>query len=188
MSCEIAKEFGGLCWCARCWAMTETFKEFWFAELERKVREKFPVAKNTSRIYWITINPKDEATLETFLKKLEKVVTKKWIQTYYYNIEQRGESMETAGKGLHSHMLIIPSSSKRKSEVHREFYSTFKDIVGNKLHVNVQDFPDEYKLDKIEYLKGNKWDNDKQTKIATDNYFRDKNKLLMIYTNEVTEC
>ncbi|AXH77931.1 MAG: putative replication initiation protein [Cressdnaviricota sp.] len=183
MSCETAKLNGGYCWCPKCWVPSPEFTEFWLNELERKIREKYPVAKITPKVYWITINPKPDTKLDVFLKLLEKSINKKWIDKYYYNIEQRGETLENIGTGLHSHMLIVPSSHKRKSEVHREFHSTFKAIVGNKLHVHIQDFPDNIIQDKLDYLNGLKWDGEKQTKINMDINFRLNNKLNIIYTN-----
>lgn len=159
--------------------MEKEYDEFF----DRVVRPRLSKKPKKENLIWVTINPAPTTKLGDFLGKLEKASTKAWIKTYWYNIEQRGETLETAGSGLHSHFLIISKNYKRISQVRDEFYNTFKSLIGNKKHVCVKSYPLSMLQDKIDYLEGKKWDDDKQTKIAVDNYFREKNKLPLLYNN-----
>lgn len=159
--------------------MTKEYDEFF----DKFIRPRLITGKKES-IFWITINPKSDVKLNEFLIKLKKASTKAWIDQFYYNIEQRGETIEEAGKGLHSHFLIKAKTYKKISHARDEFYNTFKNMVGNPKHVDVKSYPLSMMQDKLDYLQGKKWDDEKQTKVAVDNYFREKNKLLLLYTNE----
>lgn len=160
--------------------MEKEYDEF-FDKVVRPRLSKKP--KKLENLFWVTVNPKPEVKLDDFLSKLSKASSKVWIKNWYYNIEQRGETLENAGQGLHSHFLIIPNKYKRISQVRDEFRSTFKGMIGNPRCIDVKSYPLNLFQDKLDYLEGKKWDDDKQTKIAVDNYFREKNKLLLLYKN-----
>lgn len=136
--------------------------------------------------YFITFNFKPDTSLNTIQKLISNVTRKKWMRNYYYNYEQRGESMSELGKGIHVH-LIVKDLPKRMSEVCRECYNTVKNYVGNKKHVNIKLTKDEFVQDKIDYIKGIKWDSEKDLKIKFDKIFREKNNLELYYSDASEE-
>lgn len=103
------------------------------------------------KIYLITINPREDIIEPEFIERIKKSVKKKWITYYKWCIEWRDKA-----EGMHCHILVH-SNGKRISECRREFYNTFKHMVGNKLHVNIRygTRPDSYSQ-YIEGIKGGK--------------------------------
>lgn len=82
----------------------------------------------------ITVNPKEGMCLTAFHKQIRKSVKKIFIAKSMYCFEWRN-----IDEGLHCHIKIW--LKKRKKEVYnikREFYNTFKHLVGNKQHVNAR--------------------------------------------------
>lgn len=135
--------------------------------------------------YWITFNPKSDITLEQLMKFTDKLLSKKWITDAIYSYEQRGETLEECGKGLHMHILIVRNNFKT-THAKREIYNTFKSYTGMSKDIFVNKcfkaIPYSWGQDKIEYLKGNKWDSEKDAKIKIDAEFRQKNNLNIYYT------
>ncbi len=80
----------------------------------------------------ITVNPKDDTPVYMLSKKIIKCISKKWIRTAIYCHEWRNEK-----EGLHCH-IGCEIDDKNPSEINRECYNTFKNMVGNKRHVNVK--------------------------------------------------
>lgn len=147
--------------------------EKWYQEYKKDDGTKF---------LFITLNFKPNMELETIKKLMDNIVAKKWVSRYYYSIEQRGNTKETAGEGLHVH-LILTNVNKPMSQIHKETYNTVKNYVGNKLHVDVKTYPTKFLDEKLQYIQGLKWDSDKKEKTEMDKYFRLKNNLEMMYTN-----
>lgn len=90
-------------------------------------------ADKDTKIYMVTINPKDGTEIEVFMKKLLKASKKKYIKEYMYAIEWRDEF-----NGMHAHMRFSMNKKKKPSEIRREFYNTFKSMVGNRKHIDVK--------------------------------------------------
>lgn len=136
--------------------------------------------KNNCNHYFITISLPHITDIEALVRIMERVVMKKWIQnnTWYYTYEQRGETEETCGEGLHIHLLIL--KNKRKSQVIREISNTFK-IAKNYVDVREGKTEQSYNT-RLEYLKGKKIDS-KLDRVYIDRLFRQKKNLLDIYTN-----
>lgn len=110
--------------------------------------------QNLERIYLITINPQEGTDLDLFVKKIKKCCNKKWVDNWMYCIEWRD-----CWKGMHCHIRLQLNKGKKPSEVRRETYNTFKNMVGNPQHVNVK-----YGVRNdafIEYIKGIKDGKDK---------------------------
>lgn len=136
--------------------------------------------------FFVTISLPPDSNLEEIKKVMERIVMKKWIQNqkWYYVFEQRGETMETAGDGLHIHLLIL-KNKKRKSQCLREIASTFK-ISKNFVDVREGNTEELY-VKRLNYLKGDK--NDKKLmKVKIDLLFRQNNNLRDIYTNGSLSC
>jgi len=135
--------------------------------------------------YWITFNPKPDITLEQLRKFTDKLLSKKWITDAIYSYEQRGETLEDCGKGIHMHILIHRNNFKT-THAKREIYNTFKSYTGISKDIFDKNcfkaIPYSWGEDKVEYLKGNKWDSEKDSKIKIDAEFRQKNNLSIYYT------
>jgi len=132
--------------------------------------------------YWITINPKPEASLQRFIALLNNFVKRKPVLDYVYNIEQRGETESDNGKGFHSHLLIKWVKAQNKY-VKQFCVSTFKSVVGypSEQIINIRRISPDIYNDKLAYLNGLKWDPDKDAKIVQDIIFRKKNNILELY-------
>ena len=83
---------------------------------QRRIDKLLKKSKQTDLIkewYFLTINPAPNINLTDFHKTIEKAVSKVWITTYLYVIEQRGENIEELGKGFHTHIIL---AKKKKHE------------------------------------------------------------------------
>lgn len=135
--------------------------------------------------FFITVNPKEGTELTRFIDKLNKFSIRKFIRYYYYNIEQRGESEDQLGKGIHSHILI--NTLLKKSKVTQYLQESFVNFVGNVRNIhqlNIILIPQSWVEDKKEYIKGNKWDEGKESKLDMDKIFRQKNNLNIYYSTQ----
>ncbi len=81
----------------------------------------------------LTVNPIKEIGEEELLKKSLKCAKKCWIKHAEWCLEWRNEA-----EGLHMHMAIEIEAMKKPSEMRRECYNTFKNLVGNPQHVNMK--------------------------------------------------
>jgi uncharacterized protein YqgV (UPF0045/DUF77 family) len=120
---------------------------------------------------------------EMALKKLHKFLEKAFIKQYVYTIEQRGETDEEIGKGLHFHILVEQNArdlSTFKTGVKNSFNKicdvSNREILCFKPKVDEQAFKDCYR-----YLHGIKVDEEKQQRIEIDKKFREKNDFQKIY-------
>jgi len=104
----------------------------------------------------VTINPKSDI-FPPFEKAVNKALKKKFIKTALYNYEWRNDNV-----GLHVHMLITLTKPKKRSEIRREFYNTFKYLVGGELHIHVIMTNDHINMKA--YIAGTKNNRPKQNK------------------------
>jgi len=132
------------------------------------------------QLTWVTINPKEGTSPATVLKLCDNIVKKTWIKKAWYTLEQRGKTSTEMGKGIHIHMLLT-EHSKPKSHIHREILNTVKNYVGNSMHVKVQDYPHTFLEDKLDYIFGKKWDEEKNLSIEVDKIWRAENNLENYY-------
>lgn len=139
------------------------------------------INKRPLSLYFMTINFKPDINSDVIQKVLSRLADRTIISKYSYSIEQRGSDDSTRGTGLHSHWLV--HTSKPLSEFKRDCLSTLGKYLGNSRHLDIRKYPLEYESDKIQYLKGNKWDPDKESKVVQDRLFRLENNLDDIYTN-----
>lgn len=102
---------------------------------------------------WITVNPKKGVTLDELQKKVQKMYSKKWIQSYMY-VYEIGE------KGNHhSHGLI--KTAQRRDKVKAQLANSVKDIttVTNEHCFCIRFLTDLAVVqDKIWYMTGEKQD------------------------------
>lgn len=138
---------------------------------------------NTFNYYWVTINPKPDITLDKFITYIEKVVNRRMINKCVYSFEQRGETEQTAGNGLHCHLLCETKVSYNNNIFAQRIRQLFVEHVGNiNTHVHIIKIPSDWKDDKIEYIRGLKWDPDKEQKINIDRIWRMEKGLQPYYS------
>lgn len=138
--------------------------------------------KKLEQIAWVTINPDEtKCSLLRFVGAMEKFTSRSCCIDPVYTYEQRGETEAELGKGFHSHLLFTKDSKVSPSEYKRNLESTFKDCVGNSKHIWIQYFPKSYHSDKLLYLQGKKWDEEKDVKIDMDILWRDLQDMKSIY-------
>lgn len=143
------------------------------------IRSQIKTDTRPMKLYWVTVNPKDDVTLETFIKRVEKYTQRKMVHAFNYAFEQRGKNMDEVGKGMHVHILI--KSQDKKAWFKRSTISSFTAIVGNDQAIDIKQYPMEYEVEKIEYLKGNKWDDEKIESITINKIWRERKKLKTYY-------
>lgn len=134
--------------------------------------------------YFITVNPKPDVKLDLFLKLLGNFVKRKPVVDYSYVIEQRGETEADAGVGFHAHLLVSWNRNMTK-KVRQYAGETFKRVIGsnNNNIININKIPKEFWNDKLDYMNGLKWDEEKESKLKIDKIFREQNNILHIYKN-----
>ena len=117
------------------------------------------------------------------MKKLHKFLEKSFVKQYVYSIEQRGETEEEMGKGLHFHILVEQNArdlSTFKTGVKNSFNKicdvSNREILCFKPKVDTQAFKDCYR-----YIHGVKVDEEKHNRIEIDNKFREKNDFQKVY-------
>lgn len=131
----------------------------------------------TTEYIFITINPKESITFETFQEfisgKKQNLLSKKWIKDYIYCYEQRSE-IENDYKGYHLHM-VLKRNGKKMYDIRKEFKSTLKSImnVDNPACLNFRNISDEPDLiRRIKYITDFKADAEKHKKQYNDVHFR----------------
>lgn len=140
------------------------------------------VKKEYSHLF-ITVNPPPTLSLNDFLNQIDKTMTKNWIDSYVYVIEQRGENENDIGKGVHTHILLKLTKHKKQSEITREIKNTWKKVldVDNYHILNIKYIDDLEQKRKQNYILGTKTESVKHLKQAYDIIFRKNNKLQKYY-------
>lgn len=135
--------------------------------------------EKTTPYIWLCVNPNPTVLLSEFNKTINKMITKKWLQSYVYVLEQRGQIEEEIGKGFHLHAIIKRPDDKKLSHCIRELSNTFKTICDvSNYHFFQTKFIDEAEKDrKMEYILGQKEytdDNRKDLKQQMDKIWRER--------------
>lgn len=161
-----------------CYSMDEV----WLEVIRLMEKQNRNIKTNTNKYYWITINPKDDITLTDFISQVNKVVNMKIFNKCIFSFEQRGETTDTMGTGLHCHILACNdkySVSNFCSNTRKHFIK----FVGNiNTHVWIVKIPEEWKNEKIDYIRGLKWDPEKDQKIIIDREWRREHQIEPYYT------
>lgn len=98
-------------------------------DIEQYVQQR---QKRRYKYIMITVNPMEDIPWHELDKKVKKCIKKKWIKNATYCYEWRNKML-----GLHTH-IRCEITDKNPCEINREVYNTFKNLVGNKLHVNIK--------------------------------------------------
>lgn len=134
--------------------------------------------KSNEFIYFVTVNPKPEVTLQQMISVMDK--PRKIYSNGYYTFEQRGTTEEDSGKGVHMHLITDINNSNRKDFL-RELYRIWKPYVGSKASIDVKKYPANFKQEKIDYMKGKKWAESKLDSVKINIKWRTENGIQDIY-------
>jgi len=141
---------------------------------------------------FITISPPSTVSLNESHSVFKKFIKKTNFKEYLYVIEQRGESDDDVGRGIHYHALVR-TSYDRFSALRRDTHNTFKNIINLddekiRKHINeiinfknCRDMTDV--KNRIEYMTGIKKPVSKQIRQKYDTIFRNNNNLQSYYGN-----
>lgn len=150
------------------------------ARKEEAYREAIGQKESGESIYFVTVNPKDDVSLEDLVKHTEKYTAQKHVTSADWVYEQRGSAEEQAGTGKHVHMLVTTKTCK--SDFIKRTQGKFKALVGNERHVHISHVKPEWVADKRKYMQGEKTGDGKDVKVQIDKVWREKNNLLPYYT------
>lgn len=152
------------------------------------------IGKNDNANYfWITINPQLDITLEEFKKVIEKYILRTFIKSYIYVYEQRASenNNKSLGEGLHCHLLIERDMAANVSpyDIQKRTRIAFKNVCNseNKSILYFKQMPEEYIIDKFNYITNKNLDEehkDKEEKQEYDKKFREKNDLKEYYASK----
>lgn len=133
--------------------------------------------------YWITINPKPEITMEKFFQIINKITNLKIFRKCIFSFEQRGETEQTIGSGLHCHILGCAGNGYSHSHFCSRIRNYFTEFVGNiSTHVWIVKIPEDWIEEKVQYIRGLKWDPEKEQKINMDRIWRMEKGIHPYYT------
>lgn len=95
----------------------------------KKIAEEEGLTNRHNRTYFITIRP-DETKISfiEFYKDIQKLVNRKCFINFKLSFEQKGNTMETMGKGFHVH-IIAHMTYRSKGEVLEKLYNSVKNYV-----------------------------------------------------------
>lgn len=130
------------------------------------------------KIFWITINPPSNIDVRKFINRVHSSTECPYMPNMRYTFEQRGETLDEMGKGLHVHILVDKKPKYSPKNIINNLSSFFK---LDKPSIDVRVYPAHFRQDKIEYLSGNKDDKSKNLKLEIDKKFRAHYSLNTIY-------
>lgn len=146
----------------------DAYEEVVMADLRTRVKNTRNIA---ARGWWwitFTINASLFSTSDEYLprlmKKVDKANSKKCVGRSMWSYELTKEGVP------HCHYLLELSEKEliSKDKLFKGFQNTFKDVG----YVKIKNCPPEWVKDKVLYLKGEKWDEDKDEMVAIDRDWR----------------
>lgn len=148
-------------------------------ELELKAKQREVVSPQ--RCMFITVNPKENVDLATFLTVLHKYANRAMFSRVLYTVEQRGTIEEgNLGKGFHAHLLCCRANGYPPNKIKKHTFSTFKHLVGSEASI---DFGGRYCIvaNREKYIVGAKKDPNKHAKQEGDKKWRLDNSIEPYY-------
>lgn len=132
----------------------------------------------SEKFFWITINPKEDITLPQLIKVQQKMIKKKWIQTYAYVYET------TVNKHIHTHTLL--RSDYEPARARKEIANTIKDICNVAIPACFKFVivDEDQAREKLAYMLGKK-KKGKMESVELTKKWREENLLKEIYSSEV---
>jgi len=152
-----------------------------FRQIKKDIND---VQDNTNYIF-LNVNPAPNHSLLSFQQLIEKSLKKKWIKSYMYVLEQRGENQEELGKGFHTHMIIEKDDTKQYTQAIKEMGRTFSKVCDtSNYHLFNGSKIKDIDMDKRRnYIIGRKADPSKWLKQDMDIPWRNENFLKSYYGN-----
>ena len=138
--------------------------------------------KTSTFALFITISPPKDKDLQYLQNIIQKILKKKWVTDYVYNIEYY-----TDNPHLHSHMMLR-LEDKPCHAGSKEIKQTCL-LENYKANVKVVYVKDQtHYTNVMHYIMGDKVDEDKLKFVKEDDEWRKKNNLQKYYTNINSEC
>ncbi len=166
--------------------LQDNIPQFEYDEMELLLEKQKELKKQNDPKYaaFITINP-EKSRLGDFnelSKRVEKCLSKHWVQEYAYCYEQRSDNADDL-YGLHAHILL--TRHIKPSHLERGVRSAFKAIVGiPDKHIDIQYKKKDWINDKLEYMLGKKTGEGKEEKVEIDKIFRETLGIEDIYYSQ----
>jgi len=136
-------------------------------------------AVSKTQTYFVTVNPKDDVELSTFVSDVSKYVDQKHVVSAEYVFEQRGSVEVDAGQGMHVHALVTTSTNQ--ADFKKRTHAKFARLCGNEKHIHISPVRPEWMEDKREYMRGKKNGEGKDVKVGIDQIWRLREKLEPYY-------
>lgn len=148
------------------------------------IRTHVTVRPETKDYIFTTINPPPSLDLPQFLKTIDKMVAKPWVDSYIYVIEQRGLPDINIGYGFHTHILLHLNRHVKPSIINRELKNTWRTKLDvENFHIlNIKHIDDKEQKKVQNYMLNWKDDESKHPKQYGDDIFRKDNSLPRYYT------
>jgi len=122
-------------------------------------------------------DPEHDLTFSDLYKLALKVCKKtKGIKESYFTVEQRGEDIEDCGLGGHFHAMIVLNKDEQMGEPSRQERAILSKL--KKFETTSPRFLDIKRVsldklpEKLDYITGKKYDEDKFNKMEMDKYWR----------------
>lgn len=184
----------------------EIYYKLWFREYQLgliSIREEFVNTlptftatgygkwlKKTGRIeetavhkkyFWITISPHPDTTIDVLIRYMnDRILKKKNIIRPIYTYEQSGKDESNIGYHPHVHILCEKVSATSPKQMHNELRKALAKICAPQC-IDVKVYDETYYDEKIDYLKGLKFDEEKKPCIDNDKKWRESLGLKNIY-------
>lgn len=170
-----------------------------YKELEERIKELSSKKKGKYKNYFITLTTPPKTDKLKFINGCKKLFDNAVIDRGYMVLEQRGETEETVGDGLHCHMLLFRTKYTHSKFSNRllnqliklninENYKSYKQLLKlanmDSSPFSFQNIKDETVEKKLNYIQGNKND-EKLLKVQFDKVFRKKFDLQEIYKKNI---
>lgn len=151
--------------------------------LKKAYLEYMDLAEKTQDFFLITINPKKEFwkgdKFNYFFNLCRKVASYIWVKEIYWFFEQRGETAEEMGKGVHCHFVLTKHKTERARLI-KNLNSCFGAVCEEPYvnTINVKNKKYEWLKDTLnDYLIEAKKHQDKLNKVKFDPLWRGENNL-----------
>lgn len=150
------------------------------------LRVKVSQRPEVKEYLFLTINPPASLPLNTFMKTIDKMCSKPWIDSYLYVMEQRDEPdivPVSTKPGVHTHILIHLNRHIKPSMYTRELKNSFRTKldVDNWQLFNIKNIDDKEQRKIQGYMLNWKDDTDKHQKQYGDDVFRKLNNINRYY-------
>lgn len=159
------------------------YKNTFIQEMYKKKEEKLKnLLEDTKCWIFITINPHDKVSLEQFRSKVDSIKNWLCIVQAYVVFEQRGDSMESLGRGFHTHIMLSKYTIGYKTLISK-LENSFKNMCSKPFlnTINVKRKSPLHALECLnEYMVGNKQE-EKLQKVKYDKIWRQVNNIDNIY-------